>query len=36
MMMMMKDYDDLVKFNYYPNWPYIPNHPYKHPLVAQD
>ena len=25
----MKNYDELVKINHYPNWPYIPDHPYR-------
>ena len=25
--MMMKNYDELVKINPNPNWPYIPDHP---------
>ena len=26
---MMKNYDQSVKINHNPNWPYIPDHPYK-------
>ena len=25
----MKSYDQLLKINHNPNWPYIPNHPYR-------
>ena len=25
----MKTYDQSVKINHHPNWPYIPVHPYK-------
>ena len=26
---MMKNYDQSVETNYNPNWPYIPNNPYR-------
>ena len=26
---MMKNYDQSVEVNHKPNWPYIPDHPYK-------
>ena len=26
---MMKNYDQSVKINHNPNWPYIPDHPYR-------
>ena len=26
---MMENYDQSVKRNYNPNWPYIPDHPYN-------
>ena len=26
---MMKNYDQLVEINHNPNWPYIPDHPYR-------
>ena len=26
---MMKNYDQSVRINYNPNWPYIPDHPYR-------
>ena len=26
---MMKNYDESVKLNHNPNWPYIPDHPYR-------
>ena len=26
---MMKNYDQSVEINHYPNWPYIPDHPYR-------
>ena len=26
---MMKNYDKSVEINHNPNWPYIPNHPYR-------
>ena len=26
---MMKNYDQSVEINYNPNWPYIPNNPYR-------
>ena len=25
----MKTYDEIVEINHNPNWPYIPDHPYK-------
>ena len=25
----MKNYDESVKINHNPNWPYIPDHPYR-------
>ena len=25
----MKNYDQSIKINQNPNWPYIPNHPYR-------
>ena len=30
----MKDCDESVKFNYNPNWPYIPNHPFKFLIIG--
>ena len=27
--MMMKNYDESIEINHNPNWPCIPNHPYK-------
>ena len=26
---MMKNYDQLLEINHYPNWPYISDHPYR-------
>ena len=26
---MMKNYDKSVKINHNPNWPYVPDHPYR-------
>ena len=26
---MIKNYNELVKINHNPNWPYIPDHPYR-------
>ena len=26
---MMKNYDQSVKINHNPNWPYVPDHPYR-------
>ena len=26
---MMKNYDETVEINHNPNWPYIPDHPYR-------
>ena len=26
---MMKSYDKSVKINHNPNWPYVPDHPYR-------
>ena len=26
---MMKNYDQIVEINHNPNWPYIPDHPYR-------
>ena len=26
---MMKNYDESVEINHNPNWPYIPDHPYR-------
>ena len=26
---MIKNYNELVKKNHNPNWPYIPDHPYR-------
>ena len=26
---MMKNYDQSIKINHNPNWPYIPDHPYR-------
>ena len=31
---MMKNYDQSVKINHKPNWPYIPDHPYKIFLIG--
>ena len=28
-MKMMKNYDQTVEINHNPNWPYIPDHPYR-------
>ena len=26
---MIKNYDESVEINHHPNWPYIPDHPYR-------
>ena len=31
---MMKNYDQSIKINQNPNWPYIPNHPYRIEMVV--
>ena len=31
---MMKKYDQSVKINHNPNWPYIPDHPYRILIIA--
>ena len=31
---MMKNWDESVKINHKPNWPYIPDHPYKTLIIG--
>ena len=31
----MKNYDQSIKINNSPNWPYIPNHPYKALIIDE-
>ena len=32
--MVMKNYDESVQINYNPNWPYIPDHPYRISIIG--
>ena len=31
---MMKNYDESVKISHNPNWPYIPDHPYRTLIIG--
>ena len=31
---MMKNFDQSVKINHNPNWPYIPDHPYRMSIIS--